>query len=239
MALPDNDSAKGETSMRKLFLSLVLVACFAASSAAQSADTFNRIESFNGYSSFHLERPHPIGEGSVMESYHGVNSGVTINFKRHFGLKFDFARYSRRDNVCPTGSNEQSIWSPTAECFSPPFAEDDSHLKTSIYNVMGGIQLKNNSTDGKFFKPFAHLLVGSTITREEGKMAFYNPGVGQFAVETRTFSDSGLAGAVGAGFDIRMSDRIDFRAIQVDYHKAEVFARSTDNIRLGVGLVFR
>jgi hypothetical protein len=55
----------------------------------------------------------------------------------------------------------------------------------------------------------------------------------------RTFSDTGLAGAVGAGFDIRMSDRMDFRVIQVDYHKATVFARSTDNIRLGVGLVFR
>lgn len=225
--------------MRKLFLSMVLLACFAASLAAQSADTYNRVESFNGYSSFLLERPRPIGDGSVLESYHGVNSGVTVNFKRHLGLKFDFARYSRRDQVCLAGSIEQNMWSPTAECFSPPLAEEGSHLKTSIYNVMGGIQLKNNSTDGKFFKPFAHLLVGSTITREEGRMAIYNPGSGQFAVEARAFSDSGLAGAAGAGFDIRMSDRIDFRAIQVDYHKATVFARSTDNIRLGVGLVFR
>jgi hypothetical protein len=218
---------------------MVLVACFAAAVAAQTTDTFNRVESFNGYSNFLLERPRPIGEGSVLESYHGVNSGVTINFRRHFGLKFDVARYSRRDRLCLKNPTEQNIWSPGAECFSAPLAEEDSRLKTSIYNVMGGIQLKNNSNDAKLFKPFAHLLVGSTVTREEGKLEFFDPSRGQFASEMRSFSDTGLAGAIGAGFDIRMSERMDLRAIQVDYHKATVFARSTDNIRLGVGLVFR
>lgn len=225
--------------MRKLLLSMVLVACFAASSTAQAVDTFNRVESFNGYSNFLLERPRPIGEGSVLESYHGVNSGVTINFKRYFGLKFDFARYSRKDRLCLADSVEQNILQPRAECFSPPFAEDDARFKTSIYNMMGGIQLKNNSDDAKLFKPFAHLLVGSTLTREESKLEFYDPRSGQAASAMRTLSDTGLAGAVGAGFDIRMSERMDFRAIQIDYHKATVFARSTDNIRLGVGLVFR
>lgn len=225
--------------MRKLLLSMVLVACFAAALAAQTADTFNRIESYNGYSNFLLERPRPIGEGSVLESYHGVNSGVTINFKRHFGLTFDVARYSRKDRLCLTNPNEQSIGAPGAECFSPIPAEDETRLKTSIYNVMGGIQLKNNSNDAKLFKPFAHLLVGSTVTREEGRLEFFDPSRGQIASEMRSFSDAGLAGAIGAGVDIRMSERMDLRAIQIDYHKATVFERSTDNIRLGVGLVFR
>jgi hypothetical protein len=224
--------------MRKLFHSMIFVACFAVSVTGQVADNFTRVESFNGYSHFRLERPRPIGEGTVMESFHGVNSGVTVNLKRHFGIKFDFAKYSRRERVCPIGSSEQNIWSPTAECFSVPLAEDDSHSKTSIYNVMGGIQLKNNSNDAKFFKPFAHLLVGSALTREEGRLGVYDPRNGQFAAEVKTFSDSGFAGAVGAGFDIRMSERMDFRAIQLDYHKATMFARSSDNIRLGVGLVF-
>lgn len=225
--------------MRKLLLSIVLMACLAAFVAAQSVDKFNRVESFNGYSYFLLERPRPIGEGTVMESFHGVNSAVTVNVRRRFGLKLDVARYSRKDKICLAGSSQQIVWSPTAECFGFPLLEDDSRLKTSIYNVMGGIQLKNNSNDAKFFKPFAHLLVGSTLTREESKLEFYDPRSGQFVSDARTFSDSGLAGAVGAGFDIRMSERLDFRAIQIDYHKATVFARSTDNIRLGVGLVFR
>jgi hypothetical protein len=218
---------------------MALTACFAASVAAQSVDTFNRVESFNGYSHFLLERPRPIGEGTVLESFHGVNSGVTLNIRRHLGLKFDFARYSKKEKICPTGSAEANIWLPTAECFAPVAAEDDSHFQTSIYNVMGGIQLKNNSDDAKFIKPFAHLLVGSTLAREEGRLVFHDPRSGQFTSESRTFSDSGLTGAVGAGFDIRMSERIDLRAIQVDYHKSTVFARSSDNIRLGVGLVFR
>lgn len=225
--------------MRKLLLSMILMTGCAASLAAQSVDTFNRVESFNGYSSFLLERPRPVGDGSVLESYHGVNSGVTINFKRHFGLKFDFARYSRKDRLCLAGSNEPNILLPRGECFSSPLAEEDSQFKTSIYNVMGGIQLKNNSNDAKLFKPFAHLLVGSTLTREESKLEFYDPRTGQAAAAMRTLSDTGLAGAVGAGFDIRMSERMDFRAIQVDYHKATIFARSSDNIRLGLGLVFR
>jgi hypothetical protein len=218
---------------------MILGVCFAASLAAQTVDNFNRIESFNGYSNFLLERPRPIGEGSVLESYHGLNSGVTINFRRHFGLKFDVARYSRSDRVCLTNPNDQNVWTAGAECFSPPLAEEGSHLKTSIYNVMGGIQLKNNSNDAKLFKPFAHLLFGSTVTREESSQPFFDTRSGQFTSEMRTFSDTGLAGAVGAGFDIRMSERVDLRAIQIDYHKATVFERSTDNIRLGIGLVFR
>jgi opacity protein-like surface antigen len=226
--------------MRKLLLSTtLLIACFAASAAAQSVDKFNRVESFNGYSYFLLERPRPVGEGSVPDSFHGVNSAVTLNFKRHFGLKLDVARYSRRERLCLTGSGQQNIWSPASECFSPPLAEDDSQLRTSIINLMGGIQLKNNSNDAKLFKPFAHLLIGSTLTREETRLEIHDPGSGQVAMDFKSVTGSGFAGAVGGGFDIRMTERMDFRAIQVDYQKASIFARSSDNIRVGVGLVFR
>lgn len=175
----------------------------------------------------------------MLDSFQGFDTAVTVNVKRHFGLKFDFAAYNKRYKLCPPGSDEQNAWSPTSECFSPLPAENDSRFRTSIFNVMGGIQLKDNSRQAKFVKPFAHLLVGSTLTREENRLDAYDPRQGTFSSYLGTVSDSGLAGSVGGGFDIRMNDRVDFRAIQFDYQKATVLARSSDNFRLGVGLVFR
>jgi hypothetical protein len=57
-------------------------------------------------------------------------------------------------------------------------------------------------------------------------------------LDFKTRSDWGAAGAVGGGLDIRLSDRIDLRVIQLDYHKATILNNSTDSFRVGVGLVF-
>ncbi|HKQ53899.1 MAG TPA: hypothetical protein VJT74_16105 [Pyrinomonadaceae bacterium] len=229
--------------MRKLFQTAVLIICSATLAAAQAVDGYHRFEVFNGYSYFMLERPEPIGEGTRLEGFHGINTTATFNVKRYFGLQFDFSRHSKRSEFC--APDAPNLFDPKKECFAliaPPeaiAAADDPHIRTSIYNFMGGVQLKDNGKNAKLLKPFAHLVIGSALTRESAPVPSADPMSGQVVLESGTVSDWGPAGAIGGGLDIKLSDRIDLRAVQVDYHKATIFARSTDNLRFGVGLVFR
>jgi hypothetical protein len=201
-------------------------------------DSYNRFEVFHGTSYFILERPEPVAAGTTFEGFRGISNAATFNLRRYFGLKFDLARYDKKYDFCGPG---QEMTNPSS-CFSPlPGAvvtADDPRLKTSIYNFMGGIQLKDNGRGTKLFKPFAHLSIGSALTRRRVDTYALDPSSGQLLLDFKTRSDWGAAGAVGGGLDIRLSDHIDLRAVQVDYHKATIFHNSTDSLRVGVGLVF-
>lgn len=224
--------------MRKLIPPAILVICFATFAPAQRLDTFNRFEVFHGTSYFILERPEPVGDGITFEGFRGLNNVATINIKRYFGLKFDLSGYRNKYDLCAPGQST----TVSSSCFNPaPGAvvnTDDPHLKTSIYNFMGGIQVKDNGRGTKLFKPFAHLSIGSALTRERVDTYSLNPASGKLILDFKTRSDWGAAGAVGGGLDIRLSDRIDLRVIQLDYHKATILNNSTDSFRVGVGLVF-
>ena len=224
--------------MRRLLLPAVLAACFTTPAAAQRLDSYNRFEVFHGTSVFILERPEPVGAGTTFEGFRGISNAATFNIRRYFGLKFDLARYDKKYDLCAPGQGMAAH----SSCLSPlPGAvvtADDPHLKTSIYNFMGGIQLKDNGRGAKLFKPFAHLSVGSALTRERVDTYAPDPASGRLLLDFKTRSDWGAAGAIGGGLDIRLSDRIDLRAVQVDYHKATIFNNSTDSLRVGVGLVF-
>ena len=224
--------------MRKLFLPAVLVTCFTTPAAAQRLDGYNRFEVFHGTSYFMLERPEPVGAGVTFEGFRGISNAATFNLKRYFGLKVDLARYDRKYGLCAPGQG----MTDHPSCFSPPqgavTTAEDPHLKTSIYNFMGGIQVKDNGRGAKLFKPFAHLSIGSALTRERVDTYAPDPASGRLLLDFKTRSDWGAAGAIGGGLDIRLSDRIDLRVVQFDYHKATIFNNSTDSLRVGIGLVF-
>jgi hypothetical protein len=50
---------------------------------------------------------------------------------------------------------------------------------------------------------------------------------------------TGFGGAFGGGLDIKVSDRIDFRVIQVDYNPVYTRSSFNNNVRIGVGIVFK
>ena len=52
-------------------------------------------------------------------------------------------------------------------------------------------------------------------------------------------SETGFAGVIGGGVDIRVTPRIDFRAIQLDYNPTRLGGQTLHNFRVGIGLVFR
>ncbi len=96
----------------------------------------------------------------------------------------------------------------------------------SVYNFLGGVQIKDNASE-KRLKPFAHALVG--VGHNRNKISPANV----------TFSDTGFAGAFGGGLDIKINKRIDLRAIQVDYNPIYSNSRVDQNVRFGIGIVFK
>jgi hypothetical protein len=205
-------------------------------------DAYNRFEVYHGTSYFILERPEPVGDGVTFEGFRGISNAATFNVRRYFGLRFDLARYDKSYDFCAPGQGTADQSPLTRECFSPlpgaVFNTNDPHFNTAIYNFMGGIQLKDNGRGKKVFKPFAHLSIGSALTRASVDTYSLDPALGRLVLDFKTHSDWGAAGAVGGGLDIRLHDRIDLRVIQLDYHKATIFNSSTDGLRVGVGLVF-
>ena len=207
---------------RTMLILTMMVAC--ASIAAAQSD-YKKFEFFGGYS--HNRVDTGIGDddpslGDIIderEGFNGFEASATGNLSRYFGLKADFSAHFKK----------QSFSSG-----APASVEVDSRL----FNFLGGVQLKDNSTD-KTFKPFAHALVGVAHTRNELRFnqiiciqIFPGP-----CTDT-TVTETGFAGAFGGGLDIRASDRVDVRVIQFDYNPTRLFDSTQHNFRFCVGIVF-
>ena len=211
--------------LKTILIGTLIIAC--ASVAAAQSDDYKRWEFFGGYSHNRIDTG--IGDNDAdlddfideREGFHGWNTSVTGNVSRHVGFKFDVSGHYK---------------SRTLPIFSIQNAID---INSSVYNFLGGAQLKNNSSEATF-KPFAHALVGVAHARnrvnisQSGCVAIFpSPCPSPF-----TESDTGLAGAVGGGLDIRAGNRLDIRVIQIDYNPTRLFDSTQHNFRIGVGLVF-
>ena len=96
-------------------------------------------------------------------------------------------------------------------------------VNAKTHTLVGGLQFKDNSKETKV-KPFAHLMAGVTAARVSGFVSD---------------SETGFAGIVGGGVDIKISPRVDFRAIQFDYNPTRLGGETQHNFRVGIGIVFR
>jgi hypothetical protein len=204
---------------------ITVVAC-ASIAAAQSSD-YKKFEFFGGYSHNRVDTGISDDDPSLRdiiderEGFHGFEVSATGNLSRYFGLKADFSGHFKNQSFPIPGS-------PTA------IVDVDS----SLYNFLGGVQIKDNSSESTF-KPFAHALVGAARGRNRVN---FSPEVcvAIFPSPCTDFTDSetGFAGAFGGGIDIRASDRVDVRVIQFDYNPTRLFDSTQHNFRIGVGIVF-
>lgn len=219
--------------MNKLLLALVLSLSTALLVTAQdSSDGYKKGELFIGYSNGQVdtglgdfddeELPFDIGD---RETFHGFNVSGVYNVSRYFGLKADVSGVYNNQGFAFT------VPTPTGGTGSIAF-----ETKNSLYNFLGGVQVKNNSNSGKL-KPFAHALVGAAHTRV--KISGLGCSVGVDCTGIESGSETNFAAAFGGGLDIRLSKRVQLRAIQVDYNPIwfEGGGRQ-NNIRLGFGFVF-
>ena len=202
-----------------LLLGIMIVAC-ASMSFAQSTDDYHKWEFYGGYSHNRIDT----GSGSSIitdrEGFNGFDTAVTGNITRYVGLKVDFAGHFKNKTIP----------------LSPP-SSARVEVDSSLYNILGGVQLKDNSKETRF-KPFAQALVG--LAHGRNKVEFIDVvcvAVVPSPCSNFTETDTGLAGAFGAGLDIRAGSRFDIRAIQIDYNPTRLFDSTQHNFRIGAGIV--
>ena len=171
-------------------------------SHAVLAQDYKKWEFFGGYSALNFDN---LGDDtdspavndllSEKNTLRGFELAVTRNLHPYVGVKFDYSLHLREDN------------------FSRPLG--NGTIDTTVQNFLGGIQVKNNAVDGPRFKPFGHTLFGVA----NQKLDVDSPqlpavlGISDFHVNETSFSM-----AFGGGIDIKLNDRIDIRAVQVDWN---------------------
>lgn len=219
--------------MNKLFFGISIIILSSVFVAAQASDDYKKGEFFIGYSNGQVDNELDgftqanlgIGERST---FHGVNASGVYNVSRYFGVKGDVSgtyNSTRFSFPVTTGGVTQTVSFDT---------------KNSLYNVLGGVQVKDNSVE-KTFKPFVHGLAG--IGHGRIKISGVNCATTNLISCNQIVSESetGFAVAVGGGLDIRLSDRIDLRAFQADYNPIWFGEGTgmTNNFRFGIGIVIK
>jgi opacity protein-like surface antigen len=214
----------GYSVFKTIMIATIIIAC--ASIAAAQSD-YKKFEFFGGYShnrvdtGFGDEDPDLDDIFDEREGFHGFEVSATGNFTRYLGIKGDFSGHFK--------SREFPI---------PGFSGASVDVETRLYNFLGGVQIKDNSNEGTF-KPFAHALIG--VAQGRANLDFND--VACIAIvpspcSNTTQSETGFAAAFGGGIDIKASDRISIRAIQIDYNPTRLFDSTQHNFRIGVGIVF-
>lgn len=218
--------------MKKIFLAFCLTAISGLAAFAQSSDDFKKGEIYVGYSNNQVDTGANFeGDNEIedffneRESFNGFEAAGVYNFSRYVGLKGDvsgtYKSYNVRSQV-PTGGGTSTFSADT---------------KLSLYNFLGGVQIKDNANKGRF-KPFAHALVGAGHARAKVDNLICPTGVDCTDLGG-TITRTGFAGAFGGGIDVRLNNKFDIRAIQVDYNPMRFDGQTQHNVRLGVGLVIK
>ena len=223
--------------MKKTLGLVLLVVTCTPLTFAQSAGNYDRYNIFAGFSHNRVETN---VEDSIdfidnRRGFNGFNTSVTGNISRHVGLKFDFSAHYNSDRI----RANSTILCPNPPCQT---ATVDFELRTSLYNFLGGVQLRDNAK-GARIRPFAHVLVGAAHLRsrvdEESNNRPCLLSVGVICPGNFNDSDTGFAAAFGGGLDVRFSDRMDLRAVQFDYNPVRIDGAARHNFRIGIGIVFR
>lgn len=157
--------------------------------------------------------------GNEKRVHHGAQTSVTFNVSRFVGIKGDFS-VGYRDN---------------REGFAVIGRITTTTRRTVIYNILGGVQFKDNESDA-VVQPFGHALVGVGIYRQHFRDCLTNNAPGTFC--GTPVKDAGLAGAFGGGLDFRVTNRAGIRVVS-DYNPMRIEGETIHNYRFGVGMVFK
>ncbi len=146
-----------------------------------------------------------------LPNMHGWNGSVAFKLTRRFSLVGDFGgQYTPRsrstsygEEILP-GTGLQLSSSHYSFLVGPRFSFRNSSRFTPFVHVLGGVSKLTDRVSGDW-------PVRGTVWGPEGQQ--------NYEIRLRETSDSttGLAGAAGAGLDVRLTRRIALRLAQVDY----------------------
>lgn len=217
--------------MNKFIYTLGLLAFLAVFTAAQT-DDYKKGEFYVGYSNGQvdgstfrfIESTQSFRETGA-SNFNGIGVAGVYNFHRYIGIKGDVsATFNGGDVDIPINLTTRIT----------------GDTRNSLYNFLGGVQFKDNETDGRI-KPFAHLLVGAGHARTRANLTCSpsTPSTNCGVVLSDTEDETGFAGAFGGGLDIRLNDRFDFRVGQIDYNPIKLDSGTLHNLRIGIGIVIK
>lgn len=217
-----------------LTFSLVLMTSLFLS-AQTPPDDYKKAEFFVGYSKGAVDgdtrrfltttddRP-----DSGSQTFHGFEVSGTYNVSRYIGIKGDFSGHYESGNFS----------FPDGDLLPMPRPTVAGSARNSLYNVLAGVQFKDNASTSRF-KPFAHVLVGIGQARTDIN-ASCSPAINcSNIVVPQSDRERGFAGAFGGGLDIRLNERFDLRAGQLDYNPVILDSGTLHNFRLGIGIVIK
>ncbi len=222
---------KGVLNMRNFIAALSFLAVMAGIAIAQGSDDYKKVEVYVGYSNGQVDSGLDSGNSAVdffrdRESFHGFNVSGVYNVSRYIGIKGDFS--GTYNSTRFTGGFDVGL----------PYTVSVKN-DNSLYNFLGGVQLKDNSRSGRF-KPFAHALAGGAHVRTKISDYTCTP-TAVCPIPTfpdQSFGETGFAGAFGGGLDIRLNNKVQIRAFQADYNPLRVSGFTQHNVRFGAGIVF-
>jgi opacity protein-like surface antigen len=199
--------------MRKLFMAALFIACTAPFTFAQTGDDYNKYDIGVLYS--HNWQDVGVDNSGTnfldeREGFHGVEAFAKGNVSRYVGLKGSYS-FNRKSFDINGGTAATSF-----------------NVDADLHQLLGGVEFKDNAKETKV-KPFAQVLAGVAHARAHASNSTLS----------FTESDNGFAAAVGGGVDFRLSDRVDFRAVQFDYNPIRASGETSHNFRIGIGFIFR
>lgn len=216
--------------MKKLLSTFALVMIAATFVNAQGSD-HNKGEFFVGFSHGQVDgstfifprTSNQIGE-SGPHKFNGFNASGVYNISRYIGLKGDVSgTYHGGDFLYPLGPNTAIT----------------GNVRNSLYNFLGGVQFKDNAATRRV-KPFGHVMVGAGLADIRVKDATCTPPAGCGGVILPASNqETGLAGVIGGGFDLKLNDRFDLRLVQIDYNPVNLESGMLHNARIGIGIVIK
>lgn len=190
---------------------LVLLVVYACCAQYVSGQTdYNKREIGANVSIMGLDTKGAFNSDRSRDGLFGFNVQGAYNFSRYLGVKAEFSYSQRHFNL------------------------DFIDLTTRLSQIMGGIKLQDNKTTTRF-RPFGHALVGVAHASDLPRIVPDGFGLVTFSVRDGT----GPAFALGGGLDIRLTKKLELRAIQIDYNPSRIKEQTFQNVRLGIGLNFR
>jgi opacity protein-like surface antigen len=201
---------------RVFTLTLLVIAASAAvaqepnRSTASGVQGVAKVEIFAGYSYLNSG---PERARASESGLHGGVASVNVNLRPWLGLTAEFSRHARSNRYF--------------------FLQGSQREEVSVTTLLAGPRLawrpNGNAT------VFGHTLAGASRYRNELEYTLLSPpSSGQFS-----FKETRFAAAFGGGMDLKVTDRLAWRAVQADYLVTRNYGRATNNLRLSIGPVFR
>ena len=188
--------------MKRLLTLAVLLLVLGPAAALAQSDEYRKIEFFGGYSTMLFDNLGGDTDNAAIDdllggrdNLRGFNVALNYNIHKYVGVKADYSLHLREDE------------------FSRPLGSGT--IDSSVQNILGGLQLKDNRMDVGRFRPFAHALFGIAVQKIDVDSPQL-PAV--FGVSDFHTNETSFAMAFGGGLDIKINDRFDARVFQIDWN---------------------